>query len=766
MAQPGYITSTTGTSGTSPLTITNPGAQAGDVLIAAIGFWESGLATLTVPSGWTTIQNDNNARWVGYKIAGSSEPASYSWSNSGSVVAAAGAIALYRNTDPTTPINATAFNTASSATSLTVNATTTLGGCLVVGAFAATANQNSALTGSWTQRANPSKGYTTRANDWAFMLLEDTSQASAGSISETVTSYASANMLGALIALAPVQTGTLTGTITDANTGLPVSGATVSLNDPGSHSTTTDASGNYTLSGVTAGAYTATISKTGYVTATESVTITAGSTATGNDTLTPSVVEVDGSATLKQASTLTATATRLRTAAVTIKQASTLSATATVIRSTSAALKQASALTGTAIPIRTGSLTAAQASELTVTAIGVRTAAANLAQAATLVATAEKIPGGGQAFLKQASTLSANASVIAAASTHAANSLSAPDDLTQAAWVASGLTATANSVTAPNGQLTAGTLIESATSGLHFTGQTVTTPAGSLVSLGITAKASGRTRFQLTAIDGGGHNIGVATFDLSTGAVVSLTAGAISARTDDLGSGWYRCSLLTMTTDTTTGLRLFLLNPSANYPGDGVSGIDVWQAGLSLVEPLAQASSLTATATRVQSSGATLEQASELTASGVRVRLGVASLEQATTLAATATRVVLTSADLKQAASLSVTASATLSGVAALAQASDLAASASALRVATATLKQATTLTAAAEIIIPPPGSGDGRTLAVFVDSGQTTAALSDGGRTSALSGGSASATFDQDGRTSVTSSSTQSTRTKASWTS
>ena len=77
-------------------------------------------------------------------------------------------------------------------------------------------------------------------------------------------------------------TTSLTGTVTDSATAAAISGATVKLGDT---ETTTDSSGNYTLSGLSAGTYTLTVSKTGYTTYQASITIVEG-TNTQNITLT------------------------------------------------------------------------------------------------------------------------------------------------------------------------------------------------------------------------------------------------------------------------------------------------------------------------------------------------------------------------------------------------------------------------------------------------------------------------------------------------
>jgi hypothetical protein len=66
-------------------------------------------------------------------------------------------------------------------------------------------------------------------------------------------------------AVVPPSKGTLSGVVTDATTGYPLSGVTVNL---GGATTTTDSGGNYGFSNITPGTYTVTFSKSGYTSVT------------------------------------------------------------------------------------------------------------------------------------------------------------------------------------------------------------------------------------------------------------------------------------------------------------------------------------------------------------------------------------------------------------------------------------------------------------------------------------------------------------------
>ncbi|NLN78175.1 MAG: hypothetical protein GX141_04590, partial [Armatimonadetes bacterium] len=78
-------------------------------------------------------------------------------------------------------------------------------------------------------------------------------------------------------------TGNITGTIRNSYNNDPLSGVTVAMT--GGPSTTTNASGVYTFSGLEPGSKTLTVSKAAFATQTAAVTVTAGATATKNFTL-------------------------------------------------------------------------------------------------------------------------------------------------------------------------------------------------------------------------------------------------------------------------------------------------------------------------------------------------------------------------------------------------------------------------------------------------------------------------------------------------
>jgi thermitase len=74
-------------------------------------------------------------------------------------------------------------------------------------------------------------------------------------------------------------TGSITGKVTDAADASPIAGATVS---DGTRTATTDATGQYIISGVPEGSYTVTASAAGYSASSQGVSVVAGQTATAN----------------------------------------------------------------------------------------------------------------------------------------------------------------------------------------------------------------------------------------------------------------------------------------------------------------------------------------------------------------------------------------------------------------------------------------------------------------------------------------------------
>ena len=116
------------------------GTAASDVLIASLAL--NGQTVTSVPPGWvqivalTTVSNPK--AYAYYRVAGSGEPASYTWTLSSAVVSSGG-IARYTGVSTVNPLDApvTTATSASDITTFTVPGVTTVSpNALLVGAVA------------------------------------------------------------------------------------------------------------------------------------------------------------------------------------------------------------------------------------------------------------------------------------------------------------------------------------------------------------------------------------------------------------------------------------------------------------------------------------------------------------------------------------------------------------------------------------------------------------------------------------------------------
>lgn len=136
-------------------------------------------------------------------------------------------------------------------------------------------------------------------------------------------------------------------------------------------------------------------------------------------------------------------------------------------------------------------------------------------------------------------------------------------------------TPTANTDTAPDGELTAERLIPSEVSGDHrIDDPTIPIVSGSTYTVSAFVKDAGYTGF---GIHVGSSPIASATFSLiGSGSVVSVASGW-TARIYPYKDGWYRCCA---TFTATTANRLYLFvgqnGTTFSYVGDTTSGIILW----------------------------------------------------------------------------------------------------------------------------------------------------------------------------------------------
>ena len=156
------------------------------------------------------------------------------------------------------------------------------------------------------------------------------------------------------------------------------------------------------------------------------------------------------------------------------------------------------------------------------------------------------------------------------------NLLTYSEQFDNAAWTKFASSVTANSSVAPDGNITADTLIADGTSALHRVEQTVT--AGSARAMSIYAKARTNNFIQILF---GGDVAPWANFDLSAGVVGSVGSNQ-TASIQAVGNGWYRCVVYTAST-TASNVNVAIVSSASAARGESNSlttSVFLWGAQL------------------------------------------------------------------------------------------------------------------------------------------------------------------------------------------
>ena len=162
-----------------------------------------------------------------------------------------------------------------------------------------------------------------------------------------------------------------------------------------------------------------------------------------------------------------------------------------------------------------------------------------------------------------------------------------------ASWLQVNTSIAPDAVTAPDGTVTADTLIEDSATTIHLCYQNVT--ASRVVTISVFAKLGSGSRFLTIGVSNSTSNYGSATFNLSTGTSTQTQAAgsysSASATITPAPQSFYRCTL-TVTTDTVSLIRVGLNNTGTptgsnrgfgnTYTGDGTSGVYIWGAQVAL----------------------------------------------------------------------------------------------------------------------------------------------------------------------------------------
>jgi hypothetical protein len=159
------------------------------------------------------------------------------------------------------------------------------------------------------------------------------------------------------------------------------------------------------------------------------------------------------------------------------------------------------------------------------------------------------------------------------------NILTFTQELDNAAWTKTGLTATANTAVAPDTTNTADTLTASAGTSARNISQSGG-GSGSALTLSVYAKAGTSNFIQL--FHGSGSTI-FADFNLASGVVGTVGAGATAAIAS-AGDGWYRCSI-TFTPGTASASRVAMVSSATavyneSWTAAGTETILLWGAQL------------------------------------------------------------------------------------------------------------------------------------------------------------------------------------------
>jgi hypothetical protein len=158
------------------------------------------------------------------------------------------------------------------------------------------------------------------------------------------------------------------------------------------------------------------------------------------------------------------------------------------------------------------------------------------------------------------------------------NKLIRSEELDNAVWSKTAVTIVANAATAPDGTLSADTIVETAANAFHVIAQYTTGfTAGVPVMVSGHLKANGRSRVRVQTDTS--PNNGTADFDLAAGTVGGISGIASAPRLIPLGNGWWRFAVVwTPASSAAMGIKLILAASTYGvaYLGDGVSGFHGW----------------------------------------------------------------------------------------------------------------------------------------------------------------------------------------------
>jgi hypothetical protein len=167
------------------------------------------------------------------------------------------------------------------------------------------------------------------------------------------------------------------------------------------------------------------------------------------------------------------------------------------------------------------------------------------------------------------------------------------EDFTNANWVKTSVTVTANTTSNPNGLTTADTIAESAVANnFRINGSNISITSGITYTASVfLKKGDGATAPNIMQLTFAGLQFGTsqyANFNINTGTIGAIGTGAV-ATIENYGSGWYRCSIkasATATNASSIGLIVSFTNNNdalgrlPSYTGVATSNVFAWGAQL------------------------------------------------------------------------------------------------------------------------------------------------------------------------------------------
>ena len=157
----------------------------------------------------------------------------------------------------------------------------------------------------------------------------------------------------------------------------------------------------------------------------------------------------------------------------------------------------------------------------------------------------------------------------------ATNIYSETEDFGSAVWNRSNATVAPHAAKAPDGTYTAIALIENTANNNHTIDRTIFVSVSPSSVCSVYLKARERTSAYIRTTGSGGTGSTV-LFDLITGTYTVITQGtpAIAPSIQNVGNGWYRCTVAQAIGS--VNLIVGTYNGAISYTGDGSSGIYVW----------------------------------------------------------------------------------------------------------------------------------------------------------------------------------------------